>query len=594
MAEGLRKSSRPVRIRKNPDFVYDSDSVNFLLHRVENSGEIVHHRQSAESVNSEVFNSASDNKGYSAITTAVSWVNLFNKPTSVKSVSKSELGDISDLGEKCLGASQSHSEFDEFEYASENVNSGSDGGEGVRLDYSSTRLDFLDLEGSFLSVSPANHTNTSIMPNSDTDSRVLNVAECACTEGNLCEQCNVSESGAANPTSEIMDLVSSVREALGKMDKIANEVSALKVGLQATNVRLGELEAASGRSSVGESSANERRHSGKQKVKVKDKKSSVDAEKERTCGLMKEKLRDRRKAAGAQQEAAPSSDEDINLQVLKKKMTKKQRQECGCKVAACLKASGAVFPQEEYSTCGNSDASGEDSEYGAGCKSRRKVKSGAKISKRPVVQTELWPHTIANEEDGEELSSEDIGLAKFLSCFSYILVNCGRAEAAGRAVLFQAISSVLECLPWADARAFHNLVMLKIEQGRIDWSENFLTLADKFLDRRVRLNLRSKGSSAGSSAPRGSFNRGVSRGSGSSSNNFNSSSSSSRFSTNRSRPLNAVICHQWNTGTCSYGDNCKRWHVCLYCAEGGKLGEPHKSSSHNSSAGRGRQPQQNV
>ncbi|CAL4232393.1 unnamed protein product, partial [Meganyctiphanes norvegica] len=367
-----------------------------------------------------------------------------------------------------------------------NVNN-SGGNEGGRLN-SSTRLDFLS---NFLSVSSVVHTNTSEMSQSDTENRVFSEAACECGEGDSCEVCQtVTE---PNP-SEIQDLVSSVREALGKMDRLANEVSSLKVGLQATNVRLGELEVASGRSSV-ESSANERRRSAKSKaVKVKDKKKSVDVEKERGFKLMNEKLKDRDRAAKARFEEMPtSSDEDYNMKTLKKKMTKKQRQECGVKVCARLRDAGAVFPQEDDYTSGNSEGSGMDSDHEAGCRSSRKVKSGAKIRKRPVVQTELWPHTIANEEDGEDVSSEDISLAKFLSCFSFILVNCGRTEAAGRAVLFQAISAVLECLPWADARTFHNLMLLKIEQGRLDWSSDFLTLADKFLDRRVRLGLRSKG-----------------------------------------------------------------------------------------------------
>ena len=252
MAEGPRRSSRPVKFREKPGFVYDSESVKFLVNRVGSSEEIGHHRQSSESDYPEVFKSDSENTGYSAITTAVSWVNLFNKPSSVKSVS------INDKSDKCRVASQSHSAYDEFEYASVNINSGSDGGEG-RRQHSSTRLDFLDLEDNFLSVSTAGHTNTSNMPNSDTDSRGLDQPECACSEDISCEVCRVPESGVVSPTSDIRDLVTSVREALGKMDKIANEVSALKVGLQATNVRLGELEAASGRSSVGDSSSNERR-----------------------------------------------------------------------------------------------------------------------------------------------------------------------------------------------------------------------------------------------------------------------------------------------------------------------------------------------
>ena len=45
------------------------------------------------------------------------------------------------------------------------------------------------------------------------------------------------------------------------------------------------------------------------------------------------------------------------------------------------------------------------------CLSQRiELNRGAKIRKRPVIKTELWPHIIANEDDGDEVTSEDIGM----------------------------------------------------------------------------------------------------------------------------------------------------------------------------------------
>ena len=55
---------------------------------------------------------------------------------------------------------------------------------------------------------------------------------------------------------------------------------------------------------------------------------------------------------------------------------------------------------------------------------QRAVKSGAKLKRRPVVRAELWPHIVSNEDDREETTSEDITLAKFLSCFTYIMTTC--------------------------------------------------------------------------------------------------------------------------------------------------------------------------
>ena len=125
-------------------------------------------------------------------------------------------------------------------------------------------------------------------------------------------------------------------------------------------------------------------------------------------------------------------------------MTRKQK-ECGTKIAARIKQAGGIFPNDEFdsATSSGTDSSGVDKRY----RSRKKVKSGAKIRKRPVIQTELWPHTIANKDDGEEVTSETIGLSKFLSCFTYIMTNCGRWEAKGRAALLHAVCSVFECLP---------------------------------------------------------------------------------------------------------------------------------------------------
>ena len=192
-------------------------------------------------------------------------------------------------------------------------------------------------------------------------------------------------------------------------------------------------------------------------------------------------------------------------------MTKKKKVECDKKLSARLMQAGAYFPEDSDST----SSTGTDSS-GKGKKSKsKKVKSGAKVKQRPVVKTELWPHTIANEDDGEEVSSDSIGLAKFFSCFTLIMKSCGKVEAAGRADLLHAVSSVLECLPWAEARTFHNLVMVKLEQGRLDWSADFSVLAESFLDKKVRQNLRSKstGAAAGTSySSRSSSNKNFNKG----------------------------------------------------------------------------------
>ena len=94
-------------------------------------------------------------------------------------------------------------------------------------------------------------------------------------------------------------------------------------------------------------------------------------------------------------------------------MNRRQKEECNSKVLATLRQVGASFPEDDYD---DSTSSGTDTGVtGHSRRSchRRQVKSGAKIKKRPVIKTELWPHTVANEDDGEEVTGENIHLAFF-------------------------------------------------------------------------------------------------------------------------------------------------------------------------------------
>ena len=140
------------------------------------------------------------------------------------------------------------------------------------------------------------------------------------------------------------------------------------------------------------------------------KEDRVEAEKDRQLRVLKDKLKKWDEKSGDVSSLEEASDSDLNMKSLRKKMTKKLKNDCEKKLAGKLKQAGAFFPEE-------STSSGTDSSEGSKkSRAKKKVKSGAKIKKRPVVRTELWPHTIANEDDGDEVTSEDIGLAKFLSC----------------------------------------------------------------------------------------------------------------------------------------------------------------------------------
>ena len=207
----------------------------------------------------------------------------------------------------------------------------------------------------------------------------------------------------------------------------------------------------------------------------------------------------------------------------------------------------------------------------------RQVKSGTKIKQRPVLKTELWPHTIDNEDDGEDVTSENIGLAKFFACFTFIMTSCGLRESQGRSALLHAVSTVLEYLQWSEARIFHNMMMVMIEQGRASWAKDFSSLAENFVDKKVRLGFRAKSfsSNTGSSYKGGNFGKGFGKG---------FKGSGFRGNAGRGKPLYGAVCWQWNFSTCTYGNDCRRWHICKTCADSGKMGEQHKVSTHESSS----------
>ena len=292
----------------------------------------------------------------------------------------------------------------------------------------------------------------------------------------------------------------------------------------------------------------------------------------------KRRSRESRVNIGSSFTSEESSDADFDMRDMRKKMSKKMRDDCNTKVSSRLKQAGARFPDEDSETTTSSGT--DSSETGRKVRRRRReVKSGEKIKKRPVIRQMLWPHTIANEEDGESVTSVDIGLARFLSCFTNIMISCGRVEAAGRAKLLNSVSMVLECLPWADARIFHNMVMHRLEQGKIEWTSNFLAKANLFIDRKVRRNLRGSNNSEGGNKSNSKF---YSKGARRARNSYNSNSYS------KSKSSYPGVCWNWNFGTCSFAERCNRLHVCHSCTEAGKPGEQHKASSHESSRGNDR------
>ena len=410
--------------------------------------------------------------------------------------------------------------------------------------------------------------NASNMLSSDYIKRSQISAVCKCLEGSSCSMCTAAGS-VAQPGS---DLATLMQAAVSKMEKLTKQVSSLSVRLR--NLEVANTEGSGSEVEVRASKSRKRSKQSKNRsVKANYKKARV------------EKIN-----TSSQCEDESISKSELDLKGSGKRCEFKQRASSDAQRSSRRQVED-VSSAVEVSASGSSEDSHSSTDFEEKRKHRRrKVKSGASVKKRPVVKTELWPHTIANEDDGKDTTSEDISLAKFLSCYTYIMINCIKvSEIEGRAVFLHAISTVLECLPWAEARVFHNITMTKIEQNRIKWSSDFIALAGQFLDKKVRLRLSMKCSSGCSSYSNTTNSRSYANNCENA--NFNADNS---FYSNKNNFLYYAICYQWNSGECSFGNGCKRWHVCRSCAEEGKLGEPHKSSSHDSSTVSNRQRNQHF
>ena len=464
---------------------------------------------------------------------------------------------------------------------------------------SSTRGDYLSDIDCFLSASPI---NTSDMPSdSDVGSTVSKQGTCGdCVQGKCEKNHKGAEHGAKLDTSTDQ-MFNALFEAVGKINTLSNTVQRLEKLVVSQNVminaqgerikRMEESGQESGRDRSPEGAKGGLRTpiSKKGGYSSFNKKSLLDEDRARSLRVIQDQIEFENKIISESDLESQGSEDGVNAKNVKKKMSRKQRDRCSSKVSNRLRMTGATFPEDDFL---DPDSSGKESDNGV-CNHSKKVKSGSKIKVRPVLRTELWPHTVINEEDGDDVDSESIGLYKFFKGFSAIMMECEGMQSQGRKTLQKAIFSVLECLPWAEGRAFHNSTMLKIEQGRIGWDEDFEALADTFIERKVRAGLRTKHGASGSSYRPNYNNRGAGRGYRNQRGSYNnySNGQNNGNTSGRGNPLLKAICWQWNSGSCSFGTDCKRWHCCRTCADSGKLGEKHPASSHNSQGSNSRDDQ---
>ena len=445
-----------------------------------------------------------------------------------------------------------------------------------RRRYSSTRLDIispvLDCGDYFLSVS--SHCNSDGSEMSEADAQAAK-----CTSGCECDICAGEQDGTAetdgdkNTHESTGDpMLDQMLQALKEVDGLKDEVKSLRSVVEDQRSELSrkdevilKLKQSNTESTV--------KNNPVISAKVVSKEDRFVEARARTLTVLQEKLDARSKISV--ETLTEASDDGEDLRGIRRKMSRKQRDKCSNLVSSRMEQVGASFPVDNFDSTASSGR--ESSSVRETCRHSRKIQSGATVKTRPVRNTQLWPHTICNEDDGEDFTHENIPLSKFFACFTFIMMSCrDRIESQGRQSLLYAISTVLEYWHWTDARIFHNIMLLKIEQGVLTWDSDFSVLAENFIDKKVRASIKSRGSAAGTS--------GTSKSGGYVGKGYGKSfkGSSSRANTGRGRSLHGAVCWQWNYTTCTYGNDCKRWHVCKSCAEDGKLGEKHKASSHDS------------
>ena len=569
MAEGIRRSKRGFKPKKDENFLYEEElgalyeeSASYSQQQQQRSDSECSDRASESAI---TVNCVRDNwKVQSAPSfSIIENLPLFDHFNIFSSESVSGSSAVSILANQSQSQNtipQSVINKVQFSSSNANVNKYSDCGREQRI--SSTREDFLDLEGNYLSCGSSSTVED--MSGTDTDGGaglpiLCNV--CGIGENNNCAECaRVNE----------LPMGRALMAALGKIDSLSSKFNSLCEVVMEQNSRLSQLEVNKSDSESGSDQAKALPSKGAI-PKNKSKKKVVDEEKDRLHVVVQDHLRSMKKGK-EKTEREDISQEELLISDLLKTMQKGDKKKCSSRVKAILKDVGGILSDDEADDGSSDSSSGKESDASSRRRTKKKVKSGAKIKRRPVIKTELWPHTMAYEEDGIEVSCEEISLSKFYSCFTLIMAGCEGEELSGRSALLRAVSMVLDVMPWPEARIFHNLTMVKIEQGKIDWKHKFSLLANEFVNKKVRQNLRAK-----AYAPGGGFSgRGNSafRGTGRGAGNYHGN----RGQAGSNRPFN-VVCWQWNNGNCTYGERCRRMHCCRICADKGKWGELHTASS---------------
>ena len=330
MAHAQRSSSRQVKLRRDPNFVYEEDVLSAICNRDSRGKDHLNLDTDSDSLSTA---SEVQGKEYS---TSVYWSDidlpLINNPVSSYSqtLHTENLKYLAHLQQVLDSESQTKEEEQQLDF----VNTDS-------RKASSTRCDFLDVEGCFLSASSVVHTNTSEM-SSDPE-----------TVGNMGEHSKAESDSSKTGLDKTMD---ALLLAVSKIDKLTDKVCSMESLLKSQGARLDIIEG-----SIHESdNAND---SQTRKKLDAAKVARVEEEKGRQLKFLTDKLTSLGKkdsnsnsnsSDGSSREESESSDDGVNMKSLRQKMSKKKKKRCRRKMEERLKQAGTTFPDDDYETTSTS------------------------------------------------------------------------------------------------------------------------------------------------------------------------------------------------------------------------------------------------
>ena len=353
MAEGYRRSSRPVKIKKEAGFVYNEDSERILAH---SDSQLTDGSVSQEE-SVKVLELQQDPNIFGKDTPdslQLDWSDIYNVPVNsfIAEVEVYNHNSAEGSGSQSLVSQQ---DIDQLT-SGQCVDISGRGDSGRRN--SSTRFSYLDFTDPFLSVSTEGGSISSSFKQN---------MECVCGSGSLATECcnveGVLENGASGGMNakEFKELLG----AVGTIKEISEAVKDLKKQVAEQNKEIKNLKASS---SVDSSSSDIRSHSSKQKAS-KSKADRSKEEKERQLRLIKDKLKDKEQESSESEEASDESDDPLNLRELKKKLSKKKKRKSKKREEDLLKKAGAQFPSDDGAA---TSSSGTDSEFSIKCCKKKK------------------------------------------------------------------------------------------------------------------------------------------------------------------------------------------------------------------------------